>query len=181
MKLKHHFLFGAVLLAFGATAQAQSVDLTPASTTVTPGSSFAVEVSGNGFSDATVGGGFNLLFNAAVLRLDSIVFSPSWEFSTSPGTIDNSAGSATGVFFNSFTPKAGSFAIGTLNFTGIGAGTSALTLAGSGVFPFSDTLGNVVAPSFGAASVTAVPEPGSVALMAAGLIGLVLVRRRQQA
>ena len=109
--------------------------------TVDPGASFAVQVRGVGFTDNVVGGGFNFSFNPLVVSLSSVVVNTAvWEFVSSPGTINNAAGTLVDVFFNSnrLVLPTGNFDIATLNFTAIGEGSSALTLAASPDFPFAN-------------------------------------------
>jgi hypothetical protein len=148
------------------------------------GDAFSVSVTGLGFADLVVGGGFNLAFNPAVLQLEGpAMIAPIWEFVPAGGSVNNGAGTLMNASFNSFvTPRDGDFAVATLNFRAVGPGSSDMTLSPSAIFVFSDHLGNALHPDFGAASVAVVPEPGSIAMMLAGLGALLpLVRRRRSA
>lgn len=175
----------AALFTASITAQAAgSLVITPPANTVNPGDSFALLVSGSGFTDNVVGGGFNLSFDPAVLMLSSVsVNTAVWEFVSSNGQINNALGTLSDVYFNSFRPvlPTGDFAIATLQFTAMAAGSSALLMSASASFPFSNELAEVITVSFAPAGVTvgAVPEPQTWALFAAGL-GVLgsLVRRR---
>lgn len=173
--------FKALTLALAATfaslamsaAQAQSLSITPTPLDVKVGQTFSLDVQAADFSNAILGGGFELAFDAKVLHLDSVVIPTTWEFARSGGTIDNNAGTVTDAFFATFSaPKAGAFLTGTLNFTAVGVGSSAVTLSANALQPFTeDVTLNSVNPAFksGLVNVAAVPEPSSVALALAGL------------
>lgn len=167
----------------GAAQADGSVVLSPANTTVEPGATFAVQVLGVGFTDNVVGGGFNFSFNPLVVNLSSVVINTTvWEFVSSPGVINNAAGTLVDVYFNSnrLVLPTGNFEIATLNFTAMAEGSSALTLAASPDFPFANDNIEIINVSFGSGNVnvTAVPEPSTWATMALGLALLPMVRRR---
>ncbi len=180
MTLKGPLIAAAWLIAVGA-AQAQSVSVVASHTDTQLNESFSVDIQGSGFVDQIFGGGYNIAFDPSVLQLEAIVIPPSWEFATSPGTLDAAAGTVTDVFFNTFVaPVAGDFLTATLTFRAIGTGTSDITLSASDSFPFGNEFGEAVAVAFNGGTVTAVPEPGAIGLLLAGLASLGWgVRRRQ--
>jgi hypothetical protein len=174
---------GSLVLAPGATS-VTFVD----NGVVDPGETFSVMVRGDSFSENVVGGGFDLSFNPAVLRLDSVAINTAvWEFAPSGGTIDNTTGTVTTASFATFaaTPPSGGFLAATLTFSARAIGNSALTLAPSAVAVFASSAGDPIAVTFGSGmvNVVAVPEPATWASMALGigLLPLWLRRRRHQA
>lgn len=174
MNTKHQIAVAAVaagLLTAALGASAGTLALTPAANPgMNIGDTLNLQVRGVGFAETIVGGGFNLGFDASMLRLDSVAIDPIWEFVPDGGTIDNLLGSLTDASFNTFAnPRTGNFNIATLAFTVIGAGASAVTPGASAFFVWSDPTGNVVSPDFSGARVTAVPEPSTYGLMALGL------------
>lgn len=182
--------FKALTLALAATlalnvAQAQSLSISPTPTNVRVGDVFSLDVNASNFANPISGGGFELSFDASVLRLDSVVIPTSWEFARNGGLIDNASGTLSDAYFATFlAPKAGAFAVGTLNFSAIGVGSSSITLSANALQPFVEDVTSdlpVVAFTPGLVNVAAVPEPSSVAMVLAG-IGLVgwSARRRQQ-
>jgi hypothetical protein len=171
----------ALLGTAAAPAQAQVVAVQAPAAPLNVGDMFSVSVVGQGFAQAIVGGGFNLSFNPAVLQLTGpATIAPIWEFVPNGGTVNNGAGTLVDVSFNTFaTPRSGGFDIATIGLQVVAAGSSMLTLSTSSLFTFSDVQGNLVTPQFAGAQITAVPEPGAVALMLAGLALLLPVLRRR--
>lgn len=183
MKLHQTLIAAAITLAAFAT-QAQTVSVVAPVTNVGIGDSFTLDLKATGFPDKIFGGGYNISFDASIIHLDDITFPANWEFLVSKGT--QAGGTVSDVFFNTFTaPIKGDFLTSTLKFTAIGAGTSAITLSESPSFPFGDEFSNAVSVSYsgGTVNVAAVPEPGSVSLMLAGMgaIGVLASRRRRLA
>ncbi len=166
-------------LALGA-AQAAEVSL-QAPDQVTAGDLFVVTMSGSGF-EPIVGGGADLSFSANLLELVSIEFDPMWAFLNSPGAIDNTAGTVTGLYFNLFGEAAGDFPIATLQFMALGEGVAAIDATGSDMFPFGSVLGQAVPVQFygDSVSVSPVPEPAAWMLLAGGLalVGRAAASRR---
>lgn len=185
MKLHHTLLAAAALFACVAV-QAQTVSVLANHTNATVGDTFSVDFQATGFPDKVFGGGYDLAFDPAILKLDAITIPASWEFFTSTGTLNAAAGTVTDINFNTFVaPIKGDFLTASAKFTAIGVGTSPITLSESGSFPFGNELGNAVAVTYvnGSATVTAVPEPGSLALVLGGMacVGWMSTRRNKAA
>lgn len=183
MKLHRTLLASAPLLVCLA-AQAQTVSIKPSMSNVNLGDTFSVDVAATGFPDKIFGGGYNLAFDPAIVKLDAISIPASWEFATSTGTLDPAAGTVTDVFFNTFVaPVKGDFLTATLKFTAVGSGLSAISLSESGAFPFGNEFGNAVAVTYvgGSVNVAAVPEPASLALLLAGVacVGMIGWRKKR--
>jgi hypothetical protein len=168
-------------LAVGA-AQATDVWL-QAPAAVTAGDVFVVTMSGTSF-EPIVGGGADLSFSAGLLELVSVSFDPMWSFITSPGEIDHTAGTVTGLYFNLFGEASGDFAIATLEFRALGEGLANFDAAASSDFPFGSILGVAVPVQFHGDSIaiSPVPEPAAWWMLAGGLAVVAGARRlRRQA
>ena len=167
----------AACLALGA-AHAGEVRLLAAAP-VTAGDLFVVTMAGSGF-EPIVGGGADLSFSADLLELVSVEFAPMWSFITSPGVIDNTAGTVTGLYFNLFGQAEGDFPVATLQFLALGEGVASINASGSEMFPFGSTLGQAVAVQFygDSVAISPVPEPAAWWLLAAGLAAVVSVSAR---
>lgn len=166
-----------------AGAQAETVGFMPSSPAVNLGDVFNLTVRGTGFGSNVDGGGFNLAFDPAVLRVEGITFpTPPWEFFTSPGTIDNAAGTVQNASFNTFANVVnGDFTIGTVSLRAVGLGASVLDLGPSASFPFASQ-GQALEVTFVDGRVNVVPEPETYLLLLAGLGVLgAIVRRRAAA
>jgi PEP-CTERM motif len=174
-------------------AQAQSLFLSPATQTVDADAGFTVQVLGSSFANTILGGGFELNYDATVVRLDMVTIDPSWEFGLSSpenggkGAINNAAGTLSNAFFaTNVSPKAGNFLAATLKFTAIGdpGSSTTLALAGNALQPFVEerSLGETLDVTYQSATVTIsnVPEPSSLVMLLAGAGGLAWVARRKQ-
>jgi hypothetical protein len=184
-------IFVGIAFALASVAsQAALVEIVPSSQTVNVGDNVIVDVLGSGFTTTTVGGGFSLTFDPSVLDLQPAGVQlmganppapPTlpWD-STFPRTETLSPGSLADFSFNNFNGVSGDFPIAHLIFKAVGAGSTALALSASGMFPFGDAIGTPMAVEFQGATVTAVPEPAAWGLLAAGLafVGYVGARRR---
>jgi hypothetical protein len=178
-------LSAALLSCCCALANAGTLAINPPASVVAVNDSFNIQVAGSGFAETIVGGGFNLGFDPTVLQFTGGSVAAIWEFAPSVGTVvpvSSHLSMLTDASFATFVNSpSGNFAVATLGFKAIALGNSALVLAASPTFDFSDNAANLVLPSFaaGQVQVTAVPEPGTVAMLLAGSLLLGgLMRRR---
>jgi len=164
--------------ANAALAADGHIAIDPASLNVSVGDSFSVNIDGQDFIKPLVGGGLELFFSPAVLRVDRVSFDPIWNFEAKVDTghgeagIDNVKGRIDAISFAAFpNGPSGNFRIATIDFTALAAGTSQINLTADNFFAFSDDLGNALSPTFGSGvvNVAAVPAPAALWLMASGL------------
>ena len=143
------------------------------------GDTFGVDVKVADIADL-YGYQFSVDFDPALLRLDASTlgdFVTANHYDADPGTIDNAAGMlgyAYGSLFSSTAGASGSGALLHLEFTRLMGGTSTL---GFSDVAFLDSGLNDIAVTAVPLDVGAVPEPASLALLAAGGIAA-LARRR---
>ena len=170
---------GSLAAPAGATG---ALVFSPTESNALVGQTVVVEVRGQGFSDFVVGGGFDLAFDPTVLSLSSVeIDTAEWEFITNPGSIDNSAGTLTAVWFNAFADPlpTGNFPIATLRFDAVAPGMATLNLLANADFPFVSDLVELIDVDFSQqGSVSVVPEPATWAHVALGLALLPWLRRR---
>jgi hypothetical protein len=179
----HKLVAFTVLLLCCAVAEAATVYLDPLTQSALIGNTVTVALKGRGFTQTIEGGGVNLSFNPAVLQLNSVaVDTTTWEFFTTPGTINNTAGTLTDLTFSSFAGNSGSFPVAQLIFQAKGLGTSLLTLTESTLNPFASG-GALLNPpvSFANANiqVTAVPVPAAIWLWLSAMGGVFYVGKRR--
>lgn len=187
-------IIGAGLLLAGQAANAAIITFNQTNVNVTEGDLFALTLVGQDFTagvggataNGTLGGGVTLSWNPTVLTLPSftaanIVF-PGDQFfgSTVPILLDNTAGTLSFSVASFFGTNLTAFNIAVLNFTALAAGATTVDIVVSTTDVWADGVGAVdVHPTAidGAVSVTAVPLPASVMLLAMGLLGLIAVGR----
>lgn len=171
----------AALLASGAAAQAADLNLVPGTVNTVPNGVFSLDVTGSSFSGAIIGGGFDLRYDPALLRLDALVLdTTTWpDPARNAGLHDPASGSVSGAYFNSNAAvlPTGNFHVARLDFTALAAGSSDVQLLPSDGLVWANDLAEAVDVSYGLAHVNAVPEPGTWGLMAAGLAAVALRRR----
>lgn len=135
---------------------------------------FTVDIIGTDFIDNVDGGGVNLSFDQNVLNVLSISIDESvWDFGSSgidTGTVNNAAGTVSGIMVNTFSSVTGDFLIASLEVQAISDGVSLLGLTEFGGNPWASG-GSMINPDFVNNSITisGVPLPGSFWLMISGL------------
>ena len=178
----------SLFLAFSSASAVPILIVTPAATEVEVGSTVDVTVSISGLTGEGVGDyDLALFFDEGILDFVDVAF---YEFLDGP---DDSLQLAFDFFgeldvieisFGSLLNQVGlsSFNLFTATFDVIDVGTSALDL---GVFAIGDFYGDpldveIQNSSLTAVASTAVPEPGTFALLLIGLAGMASVRVRRQ-
>jgi hypothetical protein len=153
-------LSGRIGLAIGLTlvafsAQAQTVSISPLTSSATEGAIFSVDVIGTGFP-TTQGGGFSMTFDPLVLEVTNVsIDDVVWDFVNSTGTIDNIAGTLVDVNVSAFPGVAtGSFTVATVEFTAKAAGSSELGMSQSSN-PWASS-GSAINPTFDQAATATV-------------------------
>lgn len=172
-----HWLGAFGFLALSSWAHAARVDFVPATSTVSVGTGFFVDIVGDEFLKPLDGGGFDLAYNPSVVRVDSLIIDSQFDFAP-PYTRDDSAGRITDISFNVFSVgPSGRFNIARLGLTALAVGTSALELSAN-TFKFASD-GNEVATTLngGLVQVLAVPLPAALWLVSSGLLSIVPMAR----
>ena len=186
LRFKMVALIAGILLAtvFSSLAFADAtLSVAPASSTVSMGGTFAVDVNIAGVTDL-YDFQFDLSFNPAVLQATNVLEGSFLAGGGStfflPGTIDNTAGT---IAFNANTLLAaisgvsGSGTLVEFDFTGLAPGTSDLTILNNADLILQDSTGALISSTETGGSVTvqgttAVPEPSSLMMLVAGLMFL---------
>lgn len=179
----HRILVSAFFMLGSVAAHSATVAIDPPAQTVDLGDTVTIALSGADFSETIEGGGVNLHFDPQVLQLTTVtVDDATWEFFTTPGTVDNTQGTLTDLTFSSFAGNSGSFPIAQLTFHATGSGISPLTLTESALNPFASggaLLNPPVTFASASISVAAVPVPAAVWLLLSGLAPMFYTGRRK--
>ena len=172
---------GVCFLMSTFVAEAATVRFEPSSRIVDLGSDFSMAIVGEDFTSITEGGGLNLSFDPAVIKVNSVVLdSATWEFFTNPGSINNTIGTGTvdDIIFASSIGRSGNFDIGTIFFTALSLGTSNLGLTASPDNPFASG-GDPLPVTLSAGQVSVVPEPEPLWLLLFGLATVWLTLKKR--
>jgi hypothetical protein len=186
-------LLGLVSLLIAGTANAATISVTPAVSSVAVGDPLALTVHGDAFDALTSGGGVAMQWNPASLQLNSTLADIEAQLATLGffGFQTNFVNAAAGqldLSFGTLGQAIGpTFDLFTLDFTAIPPpATSSIGIAVSpSAFAWIDDSGlNVVPVDYVGATVTVngvatVPVPAAAWLFASGLLGLVGVARRR--
>jgi hypothetical protein len=184
--------FYSALLALSALASPALADpqlsFVAAANPVLQGSSVAVQIVISDVSDLYAYN-LSLSFDASLLQVTSIT---EGGFLGSGGTtifgggdVDNAAGTISfnyGSLIGDIAGISGTGTLATIHLSAVGVGTSGLTFAPADTLFLNSQLADInVQAVNGSLQVTAVPEPSTYLLLAAGLVGIGAWRRRQAA
>lgn len=176
-----------------ANAQAH-VELSPSFSSVAQGQTFSVVLHGLGFNTTPAGatidnlqGGQNvaLSFDASRLELLSVSVDSSWTFRRLPGTINNVAGTLTGMAFLASpaqVPQGPGFGFNfaTLTFKALSGGDASIAVTGGQfVGRVAGQAARPINPTLDSTVVSVVPEPAAAWLMLAGFAAVAGVARRR--
>jgi hypothetical protein len=163
----------AAVLALAPAKADSTVQLLPQEP-VALGDVFSVEIQGVDFVPI-VGGGLDLSFSAGMLELLSVEIDPTWDFFSTPGDIDNDAGTLTGMSFNIWGQMSGDFTIATLLFQASATGSAVIGLSTSDDWPFATIAGQIAPVTLVGSYVqisSPIPEPAAWLMMLSGVGGL---------
>ena len=178
----------AVGLSLSALGLADTVSVNPATLTVSQGDPLSLTIGGSGFTVPPDAGGINIAWDPSILKFASFTLDPLWVPPSTAGKLG--PGTLTGIdFFDNVAPT-GPFTIGTIDFTALAAGNSAITITEDPLNPFAGAGAAITGITFSPATITVsgptgpgVPEPQSGVLVAVGgvaWIALCYIRSRRR-
>jgi len=187
--MKKTYIALALALTFPAQAMAADVQVrvNPQTSVVNLQDSLLIDIVGNYVDGGNVlGGAFDLSFDPSVLQVVNVTLTAPQDIAGTNGTVDNVLGKVGRVGFASFNGVVGDFDLATIEFKAVGAGTTQLSVADSNdlVFVWANDVSGGQVVNFigvnGSASVVAVPEAETYAMMLAGLglVGFAASRRK---
>ena len=167
------------LVGSAVAADAASIAVSPSASSLSIGDALDVAIVVDAGGLGVGGFDLDLLYDAAVLQLDAVTFGSGLDLGGfgSSRFSDGSLAGTLSAFEVSFEDPSDllaaqppSFALLTLRFVAVGAGTSALSAAaGPSGTALSDAFGGVLATTFSGSSVS-VPEPALAWLLAAAAL-----------
>lgn len=185
----HLALVTTLLIAATHSAHAAMVSVEQVATdNFLVGDTVTFSIRGDEFYDGTFGGGVNLSWDPTILAIGQVdtdvrLTYPDQTFGALLGTLDNEAGTLTGVGASGEVPDT-SFDFAEITFTAIGNGTSSIDIAlgttAAGSLDWVDLNGTEIVPEYIGASATVVPLPAAAWLFASSLVGLGVAGRRSK-
>lgn len=170
-----------LLLSASLNAEAASISLSPASSSVVVGSTFSVDLVMDFSDEATLGGGLDVNYDSNYADFVSFTFDSSFLSLTDPAMTCPGAGacspidqynSVSNIAFGNFAGIGGAFTIGTLEFTALQSGsidlTTSETTGAGGPFVSASTF-LPMSVTYNGTSLTAVPVPAAAWLFMSGL------------
>lgn len=167
-----------------SSAHANVVSVSPFDQTVNLSDVFTIDIVASGFTTPVDAGGLNISFDSSVISPVLVsapdqyaVFASSWNTNFQPVLSGNTLQDA---FFFADSAPSGDFDIMTITFEAIATGDSSIVITESLLNPFAG--GGLALPvEFvnGNVSVSAVPVPAAIWLLASGMLGLGAVARRK--
>ena len=187
-KIQIKILFIAMVL-FSGYLNAATITWNPTDSIVNQGDTFSLDVVGLGFVSNVDGGGVNLSFDPTKLNVLSVTIDELvWDFGPagiSTGTIDNGAGTVSGIMVNALSDVTGDFTVATIQFLEISGGSflnSSIGITEYALNPWASG-GSEINPGYVNGTVTAVsavPVPAAVWLFGSGLLALTSIVRRSR-
>lgn len=180
------------LLFVGSTAvNAASISVSPSAQQTLLGDAFSLEIEYDFSMETTAGGGLDVFYDPAILRFDSFSFDPNLpdDAALRFQPTNPIGGEVRGIGFGSFFGISDQGRVGSLIFTAISTGTSAITVAenvsgpnspGPFVTEFGQPLTNLTLTGANVGVSAPVPLPGALVLFASAF-GLAYWRRRSPA
>ena len=186
-------LFVVMLIAVGhpLAAKALSLELSPSFQSVGLGTNAQVDVWLRDPGAYLSAYDISLTYNPAILAYSATTFSsalgnptdPSNYFYATPGNGSLEVVGFPLAFDTTLQTGTADLLLFTLNFSTLSAGTSTLNFASDPLY-LGDEFGNPLVATLGTGSITVtqtitpVPEPGTVLLLGAGLLGVLYLRRK---
>ena len=126
----------ALLIAVAGAQAAPKLAFSPDKQKAAVGEHISVQVEIQE-ADSVDGGGFDLVYDPALIEIVSVSFDDRWEFKTVPGQVDAQAGRVNGVAFATYSPVSSSVRIATVTVKTLSKGHAVMKTRRSSKFPFA--------------------------------------------